>query len=398
MMLLTWYDQAYLHRATSIAVLDAYLPHGNLHKFAAAVGVSPQWFTYFRQADSFSMPSLELARRIVGQLPAPPTYCQAFYEHLAEARKAYLAAQDAVQRRSAVGAPIHEYLAECNAAFYAATFGGNLDQTQQHYLRALALARTIVTQSAPEVYPLEYMEVCGTLLHICIALDRVAEGLYWIKVGNHLTQQLTTAELPTQAARERLLHLRYILARDEALGYHHLGDDKAALVCYDRAAYHLAHHYNPRAKQGDLARNRLLSLPGTARFTLSDAESLARQAKPVFEQQSDWLGLLLNQQALACAYMAYGNAKNLKRADHLLDGLLIKLTALPNAGQVHRAVVLQAQAGLYWRRGDTASWQVVMQQVWPIVRQAGLVYYANRLVNQYGETLNALLSSFTEEH
>jgi hypothetical protein len=93
-----------------------------------------------------------------------------------------------------------------------------------------------VTQVQPLAYPLEYMDVCGTLLHICIALDRVVEGLYWIKIGNHPAQHLRVVDLPTQAAREQLLHLRYILARDEGLGYHHLGDDKAALVCYDQAA------------------------------------------------------------------------------------------------------------------------------------------------------------------
>jgi len=77
MPLLTWYDQAHLHREVCLAVLDAYLPHGAAHKLAQVVGVTPQWFAYFRQADSFSMPSLALAQRIAAKLPAPAAYRQA---------------------------------------------------------------------------------------------------------------------------------------------------------------------------------------------------------------------------------------------------------------------------------------------------------------------------------
>jgi len=397
MPLLTWYDQAHLHREVCLAVLNAYLPHGAAHKLAQLVGVTPQWFAYFRQADSFSMPSLALAQRIAAKLPAPAAYRQAFVEHLAAARQAYVAAKQEIHNHAQSRLPISDYLQELDAAFYAANFGPNLQTTKQHYQRAFALARLIVTHAAPEVYPLEYMQTCATLLHICIALDQVADGLYWIKLGNHLAQQLTVNDLPTLLQRDQLRHRRYLLARDEALGYHHLGDDKKALLCYNHAAQQLGDHPNPRSQQGDLARNRLISLPGSGRFAIGDAEALAQRAIFVFEQKNDALGLLLNRQALAHAYLAVGNRKNLKKAERSLDGLLTELEALPNAGQIHRAVVLQTSAELCWRRGDQSNWQTLIRQTLEITRQAGLAHFYNQLCDQYGAALNPVLAMLSTE-
>lgn len=210
-------------------------------------------------------------------------------------------------------------------------------------------------------------------------------------MANHLAAQLTTADLVGEERRARLLHVRYVLARDEALGYHHFGNDRAAWRCYERGERALAEHPNPRSQYGDLARNRLLALAGIPRFTISEAEGLAHCAIPIFEQKADGLGLLLNRQALARAYVVQGGAKNFRRAERVLRDLLAELSTLPNAGQIHRVVVMQTLGQLYWRRGDTTEWQRVMAGLLPLARQAGLLYFTNRLKQTYGSALDSIL-------
>jgi hypothetical protein len=153
---------------------------------------------------------------------------------------------------------------------------------------------------------------------------------------------------------------------------------------------------------GDLARNRLLSLAGSSRFAIGEAEALAGAAQGIFEQKSDHLGVVLNGQALARALIVHGNRKSLKRAEALLRDLPAQLNRLPNAGQIHWAVLLKTRADLAWRYGDQTTWRQIIAQLLTLVRQSGLVHMQHRLSQEYEPTLMTIemetLSEYRIEH
>lgn len=391
MLILTDYDLASTHRHICVAILDAYLPHGERGVFAGRISVTPQWFTYFRQADSFSMPSLELAKRISEHLPAPDHIRRAFYEHLVEARKAYESASHEVAYRAATGLPIGDLVQQVADAFNAATFQASLNETKSLYNQALATALLIVNNTSPMAYPLEYLTVCSYLLHICSALDRMPQGLYWAKVGRHITQMLARNEFVTWQERERLEDLCYLLARDEALGYHNLGNAKASLDAYECAASTLQRHHREKEWRADLSRNKLIALSAIPRFSIREAEGLAYQAETELERLGNSLSVLLTKEALSRAYIAYRGKKNLQKAERLLYDVLKSLEGEPDAGQLHQAIILKTAASLYWVRDDRSQWEQAIRHVLTITQSAGLLHQHNSILKQYGTALVPLL-------
>ncbi|MBI1299536.1 hypothetical protein GC175_31815 [bacterium] len=384
MLILSNYDLASIHRNTCVAILDAYLPHGNRGAFAAQIGVTPQWFTYFRQSDSFSMPSLELGKRIADQLPAPDHIRCAFYEHLAAAREAYDAAGQEVAYRTAKGLPIRDLVQEVADAFNEATFHADMNETRRQYEEAEAKALLIVNNTPPMAYPLEYLTVCSYLLHICSALDRVPQGLYWAMVGRHITQFLVRNEFVTWEERDRFEDLRYLLARDEALGLHNLGNPKVSLAAYDHAASVLQGHHRKKEWQADLSRNKLITLSTMPRFGIREAEALANSAELELERTGNHLAVLLTREALARAYIEYGGHKNLATAERMLGDVQSGLDRQESVGQLHFSIVLKTLTRLHWVRQDRQSWDKTVHQVLTLTQNAGLFHQYHNVLQRYG--------------
>lgn len=389
-MLLSQCDIGSIRRDICIAILDAYLPHGRRIEFASRIGVTAQWFTYFRQAESSSMPSRELGKKISEHLPAPDHIRRAFYEYLVEARKAYETAGHEIVYRSTKGLPIHDLVKEVIDAFNAATFHADLNETKRQYENALAAALLIINNTTPMAYPLEYLTVCSYLLHICSALDRLPQGLYWAMVGRHITQILTRNEFITLEERARFEDLRYLLARDEALGFYNLGNAKASLAAYEYATSTLKAHHREKEWQADLNRNKLNALSTLPRFSIRDAEALANSAERELERIGNHLSVLLTREALSRSYIAYGGRKNLERAEHLLVDIQAGFSQQKFVGQLHFAVVLKTLTHLHWVRQDRYSWEQSVHHLLSLTQKAGLLHQYNSVLKLYGENVSEL--------
>ena len=395
MALLTWNDKADIHREVCVAILDAFVPHGQRGKFIKSVGYTKQWYSYIRQANSFRMPSLETARKIAENLPAPKSYQQAFFHHLAEARKAYEAANQEVFQRTAFRQPVDDYLQELKSSFSEATFDGDMYEARDQYRRVLEQGKVLITNLHPDIYFLEYLEVCSLMAHACYVLDNAASGLYWAKLGRCLAEDYETFN--NQYKRQRLDNLRFLLARDEALGYHNLKNPKLAQQYYNRAETLLPND-SKIIRLADVYRNRLISLSTLPRFTVGKAAGLAGQAEKVFEKRGDELSLLLNNEALARAYIVYGSSLNLRRAKKLLHYTQERLDLLPNAGPLHSTVVLITKARLHWHENDRSSWEHTIKEALTITTQAGLFHQHRKIVKEYGEALVPFLKTEHQLH
>ncbi len=384
MALLTWYDKADIHREVCATILDAFVPHGQRGKFIESVGYSKQWYVYIRQANSVRMPSLKAARKMAENLPAPKEYQQAFLHHLTEARKAYEAAYQEVFEHTTLRRPIDDYLEELRSSFQVASFSQEIHKARTHYQRVLHISKVLVGTLHPEIYLLEYLEACSLLAHVSYIFDQAANGLYWAKLGQLIADVYDIENLKNYSERELLDIRRFLLTRDEGLAYYNLNQPKFALQCYDRAEILLPKHH---ILSPEIYRNKLLSLSTLPRFVIGNARDLARQAEKAFDKTGDQFRMLMNNEALARTYIAYGNWLNLRRAKKLLHSTLEQLDSSSNAGPLLRTVVLVTTARLYWCENDRSSWEYMIKQALKIINDAGLFHQYRKILKEYGNAI-----------
>jgi len=389
MTLLTSFDTASTHRDIAIAILDAHLPHGAISELAKRAGFTKQWLANIRQAGSFSMPSRKAAKLIANNLSASPYYKSALYYHLVEARKAYEGAKKEMTERVRLQLPISVYVGEIETTFKSAYFYANPVEMHQQLKKILDMGGSLLSEVQAQNYPADYLKICSVLAHANYLLNCVPAGLYWAKLGRIMADRLEDAFGKAERAEMSLSDWHFILARDEAIGYNNMALAQTAQVCYERAEK-IALESGSAIRLADVYRNRLLSLSKVPRFTIGDAENLAYRAREVFERTNDYLSYLLNDIALSRAYIAYGGRLNLKKAGQLLADAEKRLNRLPNAGQIHRVVVLTEISQLNWQKRDLDAWRANLKAALKIIKEGGLFHQLDELKKQYGNILDEI--------
>lgn len=391
MSLITWYDKADVHREVAVAIFDAFLTYGKKDDFARQVGISPQWYSYIRQTGSFSLPDLPTINRLAKHLPAPEYYKNSLYEHLSEARIAYENASKEIFFAQSDDDRLAFYLNEISQAHAQAVFTNNLDpdDVKKLYIRVYNLSNFIVSNISFEKHPVEFLEICNPLADVSYVLDKASHGIYWAKLGRRIVESIDIQSAIFLHNCEKLQQQHFFAIRNEALGYHNLHNSTMAQQTYNYAEKIASTHQNI-VFLSDTYRNRLISLSTMPRFAISDAESLATLAGNIFEKRNDPLSILMTQEALARAYTAHGTSRSLKKANEILERSLSGLDTVNYTGHIHRVVVMQTIANLFWVTRDFAEWKNIMKRILAITSEAGLFHQYRKAIEKYGHAIHSL--------
>ncbi len=391
MSLITWYDKVDMHREVAVAILDAFLTHGKKDNFARQVGISPQWYSYIRQAGSFSLPDLPTAKLLAKYLPAPGYYKDALYEHLSEARIAYENASKEIFFSQSDDERLAFYINEISQAHNQAVFANNLapDEVKKLYIRVYELSNLAVRNISFENHPLEFLEICNPLADVSYVLDKASHGIYWAKLARRIAENIDKQSANFLSNWKSLQQQHFFAIRNEALGYHNLHNPSMAQQVFNHAENLASIHQNI-VFLSDTYRNRLISLSTMPRFAISDAESLAMLAGNIFEKRDDPLSIFMTQEALARAYIAHGTSRSLKKANRVLEKTLSGLDTIHYTGYIHQVVVMQTIASLFWVTGDSAGWKNIMKKILVITSEAGLFHQYRKAVEKYGSAIQSL--------
>ena len=390
MSLITWYDKADVHREVAAAILDAFLPYGKKDSFARQAGISPQWYSYIRQAGSFSLPDISTAKLLAKHLPAPQYYKDSLYDHLSEARLAYENASKEIFFSQSNDEQLMVHINEIIQCHNQAVFSNlDPDKVKRLYLRVYELSKLVVNDISLERHPLEFLQICNPLADVSYVLDKASHGIYWAKFGRRIAENLDIQSKNFLDNCEKIQQQHFFAVRNEALGYHNLRNSTMAQQTYNYAEKLASTHQNI-VFLSDTYRNRLISLSTVPRFAISDAESLATLAQNIFEKRNDYLSILMTHEALARAYIAHGTSRSLKKARKALDTSLSALDSINYAGYIHRVVIMQTIASLFWVEGDFAEWKIIMKKILAITSEVGLFHQYRKAVEKYGNAIRSL--------
>jgi hypothetical protein len=384
------WDNARMHREVCIALLDAYIPHGQRAAFERAVGISRRWYARVRDVYADALPSVTIAQRIARYLPAPQADRQAFLEHFHAAR---FASQQLEQRRRRTPSSVDDgrhAAAACRALAQQAQTSSDPARARQiwHDVRQCG-QRTLATLS-PRAMPLAYVEQCACLALAEYRVGSVARGLYWAKIGRQCAEAYDSGVRAFVREAAQRLELRFEIAHMEALGYEYLRLPEHA----DRlrtAAMAALPESAQAVGQVQLYGHRLATLPLAARFAVREAEWLAQRTEEAVTRLGWAQKAALSQHALADAYLARGNALNRRRARQIITAITDAMETIARDDLTVRAGWHITLARLHWHDGDHPAWQARIQALLAQTRYLEGSWRHRALIAEYGDSMRALM-------
>lgn len=393
MMFLTLIEEAYLHREIYTAVLDGLLcERGDKRALAEQAGISPQYLSYLlanRPGATRRDPSPATARRLAEALPLAPYERDLLVGHMMLSNQRRLEAQRSAQAlcNDAHSAPL--LLAELQTLYERANFGPPA-QTLSYCKLFAAQATLTLDQMSPSRDPVAYAQISLWLHDVVWQLHYPTEALW--RVG------LARQAIERYAARRYFdcdhgpLDMLVNAIRNEAVSYSNLG---VHALAYQRCrqAEALLSQANTADRAHWLAhvyRDQLNALIGMPRYTLSEAESLANGVARAceadfYEDRDKELLTTLIQASLARAYVRYGGAGNLAKAERLIQREYEHLDHMARLGSLHRIQVLRAYASLRFIQGDRTGWTYFIGLAIQAAYSAGLTHQLHDIQREFDQ-------------
>lgn len=391
MLFLTLLEEAQFHREVYIAALDGLLrERGDKRALAEAAGITPQYLSYLladRPGATRRDPSPAVARRLAEALPLPPYERDLLAGHMALSNRRYLEAQRAAQHELRSSALIPPLVGDLHALYERANFGPAAE-THRFAQRFVAQAALTLEHLFPAADPIAYAHLSLWAHDIEWALHRPTEALWRVKLARQAIEQFTTRRYCDGDRGPGDVLINAI--RNEAVSYHNLGlFARAYRRC--RQAEALLAHANAADRAHWLAhlyRDQLNALIGMPRYTLGEAEYLANgvvhacEADYYADRDKDLLTSLIHA-SLARAYVRYGGAPSLAKAERLLRYEYERLDRLTHFGPLHRVQVLRAHADLCWARRDRSGWAYWAGTALQTASAAGLAHQVYEIQREF---------------
>lgn len=239
-------------------------------------------------------------------------------------------------------------------------------------LRALSRMR------GPLADPATSAHLSILLCNVLNAVDDAAEALKAARIARLVLEM--HAEL-AGVGDPRLTALWVESLRAEAMTFHNLGQDRAALERYDRAE-HLIAAQPDDPQHAYIALGRVSALIGTRRFRIGAVARLVEDVSRAcdegrFSDLEAPLLLLQARRGLATAYVRHGDLK--KRTERLVLGEVERASRVAFAGPIHRVQVLATAAEFFRARMDRRGWEDALATARGIAAAAGLDHQVRKL-------------------
>lgn len=389
---MAWLDHFLLaetHRETYAAILKSYVPHGKRGEFARRAGLTPEYLSYLCALDRPAIdrypikrsPSPQMIEKIAAALPAPLEIRRSLIEnmqlsHVNAARSYYATRRYTSERR------ITELLSEIGQAHWRATFGTALPEVKRDYRIVRDSAASLQLQLNPAIYPASFAQACLYLHDAQCILDRADDALRYAKLAR-MTLENRDSDEPGYD-KEQVDRFEINAIRGEAVAYHNLGLDREASgllqQCRETAAYRNAGDFWRPLVGRDLL-NAMALIP---RASIREANRIAGEIEAICERKGDEFTLFLGRESWLRSLIW---STRWKQAGRVYQEETERLSRLPYAGALHRALFYKSGALLAWELGDRETWLYRVKGALRLMQDAGLDHQARLVEQQYGPTL-----------
>ncbi len=386
-------QQAYLHRATYAAVLKGILPWGGEQEFASQViGITPVYLSNLLNPDH-NPPSQRMAYQIAEALPADAELRLDVLEHMVLARQQQAQADQALQMNW-TRQPVEAFHDELRKAYDAST----LTSFHRIYDMPLAIVRdagqTLLSRINPRVDPEIFAEICLIVHAAQGALNRHTNALYLAKLAATVLENADPAI--DSYDPERIRYLQINAAYAESVTSRNLNLPRPAYDLCDRIL-DIVKMENKAQRQywhPQILKDKIEAVSRLPRFTLSEVEGLANQARTICEARampSDARLLLIVDRALINAYIRYGSHSSLKKASRFLQQHLDRQGVFSDIEPLLQAMFLNTCARLHWVKGNLDEWQHFMTAMLKIASESGLEHQIAQAKSAYGKAIEPFL-------
>ena len=391
-------EQAELHRAAYVAVLNRHLrERGAKRALAARAGITPQYLSYLTVLDDQMdelreerrTPGLAVIRRIADALPLPREEREFLAMHMELASTRRLAAAQAAISERQERAP-GEVLIEVQAARAAANAA--LDVTsanaQSRAVRegtGLWLSRLDLTRYPSD--PRSIIELCLLRNEVQCVLDRPDDALWHAMVARALVDRLL--ERRDTMPEEDLHDLTVQTICAESLAYHNMCLDRNSYTLYEEATARQAELPGTQRWEAHIALGMMKSLTHFSRFSLREVETLARRAENAYERRAGVVDdiaveAFMAQENLARAYLQYPSEQAMEKAGLILCTNLDVMGTLPHLGPLRRVMFLRTYARWHRRREDHEGAQETVAAARAIAVSSGLMHQLHQMEREFG--------------
>jgi transcriptional regulator with XRE-family HTH domain len=292
------------------------------------------------------MPTLQTARRIASALPLPAgeqTYwlnlIASYWKLRREARSPATTNKDTFDKAA---------FDDLRWRHHYAQFNDHPQGLRVSFASVYDDALHMLTGLSAQMRPRAVAALCSILQDTSDLLGRGAEALLWAKRCRHVAELLSPQDYASDE-QEFALDIQVNSIRIEAAMLHKVELNREAYALCEQARHTDGFARDRGYWDMQVTRDQLNALAKIPRFTLSEAEGLAVQARRAAECSSHEAIALLNMLltcSLAQAYLAHGRPKLALRE---LAPFLTGWSSIPFAGPLHRVRFLSM-----WARTQSA--------------------------------------------
>jgi hypothetical protein len=385
-------EQAILHRETYIALLKGILAWGNEKYFAQnAARITPVYLSNLLDPNH-KPPSEKMAYQIAEALPADAELRLDVLEHMVLARQ-YQSQADQALRMSWTQKPVEAFHVELRKAYDDST----LTNVTRSHTMPLTIVRdagkTLLRWISPYTYPEIFAEVCLIVHGAQGALNRHADALFLAKLAGVVLENADQAV--DSYNRERVRYLRINAAYAESVSSRSLNLPHPSYDLCD-GILNIIKAEDKEQRQfwsPYIFKDQIDAVSRLPRFTLSEVEGLANQARAICEARampSDARLLFVIDRALINAYIRYGSHSSLKKANRILQKQLDQQDTLIHSEPLLQAMFLNTCAKFHWVKGNMDEWQHFIGAMLKIASEAGLEHQISQARKAYGRAMETL--------
>jgi hypothetical protein len=382
-------QQAVLHRETYIALLKGILAWGSEKHFAQHVaGITPVYLSNLLNPDH-DPPGERMAYQITKALPADAELRLDVLEHMVLARHHQTQADQALQM-DWTQQPVEAFHGELRKAYNASTLANNTQSNNMPLVIVRDAGKALLKRINPNTHPEIFAEVCLIVHGAQGALNRHADALFLAKLAGVV---LENADPSIDAYnRERIRYLRINAAYAESVTSRSLNLPRPANDLCDGILDTIKAEGKEQRQFWSpyLFKDKIDAVSRLSRFTLSEVEGLANQARAISEVRampSDARLLLIIDRALINAYIRYGSDNSLKKAGRLLQWQLDQNDPIAHAEPLLQAMFLSTTARFHWAQGNLDEWQYFIRAMLKIASEAGLEHQISQARGEYGRAM-----------
>ncbi|HEY7346695.1 MAG TPA: helix-turn-helix transcriptional regulator [Ktedonobacterales bacterium] len=381
--------EAQLHKETYSAVLNSALkPPGTKQSFAEQVGISPQYLSYLLDPNDPRTPGPAVAQKIAAASPLDPEQRASLFEHLFLASQRRLE-RERSRREVASHSPLTAQVAMLGYAHHLACASTDHLQIRPRFLAVRDASQDLLKQVNPHVAALAAIQICFILSDTQCILNRPDDALYHAKLARLLIHSLD--ENIYRSQREYIDRLEFHAIRAEAVAYHNLKLPRRAYACCEEADTTRAIRERPEECKPHLLRDKLNALSHSPRFTLREAEDLAREVSSISQRIGGADGPIwefLVQRSLGRAYLKYGAFTKARR---VFEALLNDLHRIPHMEPLHKTVFLNTYAKLLWQQGYAPTAQQARNLALSLAEDPSITPQFAELRDHSGPTMGPFL-------